>query len=583
MKSTLFLSLALALVLSCIPLLYCEASWTQDLRVSDTPGRSGLSEGNARSVALGAAGNIHIVWHDDTEGNYEIYYCMSDSIDGSPAVPRRLTTNSGSSLDPSIGVVGDSLVVVVWTDDSDTMLPSVVFARFFPSAETLLSYGPVNTSAFTCSDPCVAVSSDSSLHIVWAENSAELSDVFYRKWKGGWIDVPRNISMSTSTSVNAAVAVDGAGNVHVAWADNLTGSYEVFYKKYTNGFGWSSRVQISSSASLAWSPAIGVDDDGNAYVVWSDRKNGNFEIYFRRFLDGVGWGNEKRVTNNAAISANPSVAVDCVGNMHIVWEDFRDGNDEIYYRRVTNSEGPGWDPVETRLTVENSTSWDASVAADSSGKVHVVWADGREGNFEIFYKYGDNPIPVNLEILAFRAECVPEGVLLTWQLSSDGPAALVDVFRIEGEAGALTRLTEVSLFGQSQFLDGEVADGAAYQYFLGIWRGDLDDRLMFGPLSVTFSPPYAGVPAMRVWPNPARGAMTIEFAAREPNSPFRLSLVDVRGRMIGEIASGATYERVTNVPFDIARGMGRRPAPGVYFVSLELGRERLRKKIVLLE
>jgi hypothetical protein len=582
MKSALFL--ALALLLSCVPLFCCEASWTPDIRISDTPGRSGLSEGNARCIALDPAGNIYIVWHDDSEGDYEIQYCISDSIDGSPITPRGLTANSGTSLDPSIAVEGDSIVVVVWTDDSETMLPSVMFARFFPSADTFLSYGRVSTSAYTCSDPCVAVGSDSSLHVVWAENAAELSEVFYRKWKGDWLDPPRNLSMSTSTSVNASAAIDGAKNVHVAWADNLTGSYEIFYKKHTGGFGWSSRMQVSFSNTIAWSPAIDTDTDGNAYVVWSDRKNGNFEIYFRRFLDGIGWGSEKRVTYNAAISANPSLTVDCLGNMHIVWEDFRNGNDEIYYRRITNSQGPGWDPVETRLTEENATSWDASVVADSSGNVHVLWADGREGNFEIFYKYGDNPIPVNLEILAFRGECTPQGVLLTWQLSSDSPTALIDVFRRTEEGGTLRRLTQVSLLGQSEFLDGEAVDGAAYQYFLGIWRGDLDDQVMFGPLNVRFSLPHVvAAPAINVWPNPSRGKLTIEFAAEQHNSPFRLSLLDVRGRMVAEIASGATSERVTNVPCDAANCAGRRLAPGIYFVSLELGSQKLEKKIVMLE
>ncbi|KPJ60313.1 MAG: hypothetical protein AMJ46_06965 [Latescibacteria bacterium DG_63] len=562
----------------------CEASWTPDLRVSDTAGRSGLSEGNARSIALDTAGNFHMVWHDDTSGNYEIQYYASDSLNGSLVTPRSLTSNSGASLAPSIAIMGDSIVVVVWTDDSETTLPSIMFARFFAGADTMLDYGVVSTSAFMCSNPCVAVGTDSSLHVVWSENSAELSEVFYRKWHGDWLDAPLNLSASTSTSVNASVAVDESGDVHVAWADNITGNYEIFYKKYTNGMGWGSRIQVSTSATLAWSPSMGADSDGNAYVVWSDRRHGNFEIYFRRYLTGVGWGNQKRVTQNAAISANPSLAVDCVGNMHIVWEDFRDGNDEIYYRRITNSQGPGWDPVETRLTSESATSWDASVVADSSGNVHVLWADGRDGNFEIYYKYGDNPIPVDLALLSFYAECTVGGVLLRWDLSSDSPTALIDVFRSTGEGAAPKRLTQVSLIGQNEFLDTDVIDGARYEYYLGFWRGEADEHVLFGPLSVEFSLPSAVVlPVMKVWPNPVRETLNIEFVSGELNSPFRLFLLDVRGRMVSEIASGATSERVTNIPCDVANRLTRKLAPGIYFVSLELDGKLLEKKIVVLK
>ena len=68
MKSATFLSLALALPIFLTPLYYAEGSWTPDTRVSDTAGRSGLSEGSAHSITLDPAGNIHVVWHDDTQG-----------------------------------------------------------------------------------------------------------------------------------------------------------------------------------------------------------------------------------------------------------------------------------------------------------------------------------------------------------------------------------------------------------------------------------------------------------------------------------------------------------------------------------
>jgi hypothetical protein len=583
MKSAAFLSLALALPLCLIPLVRSDASWTEDVRLTETSGRSGLSEGNARSISLDSAGRVHVVWHDDTQGNYDVFYFTADSLQVTPVTPRNLTSNLGASLDPSVVVVGDSLVVVVWVDDSETPFPSVMFARFFPSADTVLNYGRVSTSTFACSDPCVAASSDSSLHIVWSQNAAELSDIFYRKWSGDWVDVPLNLSVNASTSVNASVAIDGEDDIHVAWADNIPGNYEIFYKKHTDGSGWSSSVQVSDSQTLAWSPSMGADSGGNAYVVWSDRKNGNFEIYFRRFMEGVGWSARKRVTYNAAISANPSLSVDCVGNMYIVWEEFRDGNDEIYYRKITNSQGPGWDPVETRLTQDGATSWDASVAADSSGKVHVLWADSREGNFEIYYKYGDNPIPVGLDVLSFNAECIASGVRLSWELSSDGPAPLVDVFRSAGEGACFDRLTQVSLLGQTEFLDTDVVDGATYRYSLGIWLGEQEDYALFGPLNVKFSPPVAALATMRVWPNPAKAKLTVEFAAGGRILPFKLSLLDVRGRMVSEMATGETSEGVTSVPCDVASRLGRKLAPGIYLVSLEIAGERLEKKIVLLK
>ena len=69
------------------------------------------------------------------------------------------------------------------------------------------------------------------------------------------------------------------------------------------------------------------------HVVWYDNRDGNNEIYYKRSTDaGINWGADTRLTNNTAYSEYPSVAVS--GSVvHVVWNDYRDGNSEIYYKR----------------------------------------------------------------------------------------------------------------------------------------------------------------------------------------------------------------------------------------------------------
>ena len=70
------------------------------------------------------------------------------------------------------------------------------------------------------------------------------------------------------------------------------------------------------------------------HVVWYDTRDGaSPEIYYKRSIDGgINWGADTRITNNIYYSSNPSVAVS--GSVvHIVWEDNRDGNYEIYNKR----------------------------------------------------------------------------------------------------------------------------------------------------------------------------------------------------------------------------------------------------------
>jgi hypothetical protein len=66
-------------------------------------------------------------------------------------------------------------------------------------------------------------------------------------------------------------------------------------------------------------------------VVWYDRRDGNYEIYYKCSKNnGANWEPEVRLTNNVHNSKYPSVAA-CDSAVHVIWSDDRDGNNEIYY------------------------------------------------------------------------------------------------------------------------------------------------------------------------------------------------------------------------------------------------------------
>ena len=592
MRPHKYLSLTLGLALALASVAFASfsafapcahAGWCPDKQVSYTTGRSGLSPSNAKCIAFDSSGTVHAVWHDDTPGNYEIMYVRFDTLTVFPVEPRRLTWNTGISRNPSLALLNDSSVFVTWTEDSENPVSVVNFARFLPDSGFLADSGSVSGELDVCTSASVAAGPDTSAHVVWTQKTGLTFSVFYRKWHFGWVGEPANISQSTGICGSPCVVVDGLGRVHTAWSDNASGNNEIYYRMFAEPAGWTAVTRASQSYKIAWSPSLGADDDGNVCLVWSDRRDGNYEIYFRRYLYGVGWGKEKRVTSNSAVSANPSATVDCDGNLHIVWEDYRDGNDEIYYRRITDSDGPGWDPVDTRLTEDIYTSWDASVAADCAGNVHVLWADNRSSNFEIYYKLGIDPVPVSVELLDFHAECTPEGVLLEWETISDGPPAYFDVFREERDDGVLRKLTEIALLGSTQYLDRSAESGRTYSYYLGVWEGEGVDETMFGPLTLTFAPPASpAVHALSVWPNPSRGLLNITFLAKQAGARFRLALYDVHGRFVREVASGEATGAPATVAWEVPRDLRAGVGPGIYFVAMESEGERVERKVLLL-
>jgi len=68
-------------------------------------------------------------------------------------------------------------------------------------------------------------------------------------------------------------------------------------------------------------------------LVWVDNRDFNEEIYYRNSMDGgLSWSEDKRLTDNPAESTDAFISVSG-SNVHVVWTEGRDFNYEIYYKR----------------------------------------------------------------------------------------------------------------------------------------------------------------------------------------------------------------------------------------------------------
>ncbi len=68
--------------------------------------------------------------------------------------------------------------------------------------------------------------------------------------------------------------------------------------------------------------------------MWNDNRDGSHEIFYKNSTDGgITWGNDTRLTEmDGSTSGAPKIALNDT-NIHVVWEDERDSNLEIYYKR----------------------------------------------------------------------------------------------------------------------------------------------------------------------------------------------------------------------------------------------------------
>jgi hypothetical protein len=195
---------------------------------------------------------------------------------------------------------------------------------------------------------------------------------------GGDVRITDNIDDSEETSIAWSGSEFG-----LVWCDDRDGNLELFFTRISSGGSeLITDVQLTSTLSPGATYEPSIAWTGSQYgVSWSDRRDGNHEIYFVRVTPGGSKvGTELRVTNDSFNSLDPSLAWAGSG-FGVVWNDRRDGNQEIYLALI--SAGGSKTSSDIRITNDGAMSfWPDAVWTGS--EFGVAWMDTRDGNEEVF-------------------------------------------------------------------------------------------------------------------------------------------------------------------------------------------------------
>jgi hypothetical protein len=356
------------------------SQWQPDARLTNNSSYSSTYYNNAWSV--GASGNfVHVVWTDLRDGNNEIYYKRSTNGGTSWGTDTRLTVNTSSSWNTSLTVSGSNLHVI-WIDNRDGNW-EIYYKR---SSDNGTSWGTdtrLTDNSFFSEFPSVS-SSGLAVHVVWTDNREGNYEIYYKRSTDGGINWDNDSRLTNNASFSLTPSVNVSGSVlNVVWRDNRDGNYEIYYKRSTdNGSTWSADTRLTNNPFDSGDPSVSASGS-LIYVTWMDIRDGNWKIFGKRSTDGgLTWGADTPVTANPSDPGFPTIWISALA-VHIVWQDYRDGNSEIYYKRSTDA-GVSWG-IDTRLTNNPSVSEIPSIAVNGSS-LHIIWTDERDGNREIYYK-----------------------------------------------------------------------------------------------------------------------------------------------------------------------------------------------------
>jgi hypothetical protein len=358
-----------------------------------------VSLGGGQPLAVGSAGEVFVVFQEFVDDTTQRVGSLARAANGE-WLSAELLSGDRNARNPSVSVGQDGRAHVVWEDITDGEGDIVYRAR---SADgvwgEVISIAP---AAGASREPVLAVDAFERVHAVWVDARSGLPQILHSVLPvdGAWA-TPEVISFGGDNPDEPAVAADAVGGVHIVWRDRVgsirTGiSYDIFYLRIEGMEPPPPPLRLINHVSTAQWPAIAATEDGVLHLVWTDNRDAQrgsyFEIYYKRYLPGIGWGHDKRFTRDNHDHSRPVVAVGSGATVNVAWEDFGDGNSEIYFRQITPEFG--WDQTPTRLSLDVSSSQTPALLPLPDGSILALWTDARGfGDFHLLAKSGATLTP----------------------------------------------------------------------------------------------------------------------------------------------------------------------------------------------
>ncbi len=290
---------------------YSGSGWSNATVISDDS--TGWNDGNSfgPSIATDKNGDIHVVWRDCTFGEWgtdnEIMYAnYSAGVWSNATVISDDSTgwNDGNSFSPSITTDENGNIHVVWRDDTNGEWGTDEEIMYTNCTTAGWSNATVISDVFGWNDgdslnPCIATDLNGYVHVAWQDytvgewtNSIYDTEIMYANYTAtGWSNATVISDDYTGWNKNyswrPSIAVDNNGIVHVIWEDWQYGigspefpDSEIMYTNYTAA-GWSNATIISDDYTgwndgASWNPSIAMDNNSVLHVIWQDETDGEW-------------------------------------------------------------------------------------------------------------------------------------------------------------------------------------------------------------------------------------------------------------------------------------------------------------------
>jgi len=336
-------------------------------------------------------GGYFIVFEDKRSGKNKLYAQHIDEAGNilweNDAIA--ISKNTGNQSNAKIIASKNGSFIVVWQDDSKGNLD--IFAQRINNGGALL-FGPsgieISSEEKNQIFPEITTDSNGGAIICWQDLRHNNEDIFAQRidQNGNLLFKANGIAITSlqSTQWLPKIASDHKGGAIVAWTDRREGNYDLYAQRIgpDGKLYWQENgKKAAGSAYSEEDPSIVTFDNGSSAIAYRIKNNGIFLQYINSNGDPLLGENGKQVSRASAPSA-PQIARGNSNESVIVWSDSFAGDADIYSQRIDQSGNFLWGEKEYPLVQIRGVQEKPQISGQ--GPWVVAWLDSRSGRPEIY-------------------------------------------------------------------------------------------------------------------------------------------------------------------------------------------------------
>lgn len=315
------------------------------------------------SVAASEAGDFVIAWADFRNGYCFEIYAQRFAADGTPQGNNFQVSNSGACMhyNPVVSFKENDNFIIVWSDSDEG------------------GFGQKGSPSL--------IENENEKFLKSYQSKGNEPDIFAQIYLYDGTPFGENFMVNeepgNTFQTYPAIAVDPNGNFMITWQDDRNGPWHIYLQRFQydgTPIGINFPVEDNIYPDHQNIPSISVDGEGDFSVAWMDRRNGNYDIFCRRFLnDGSPLGESFQLNDDSgsAYQSLPRVCVQSDGRFVSSWTDNRNGTYDVFARRFWSN----GEPYSDNFMIPNTDALEQSCQGLmlDNNLIYSTWQDNREG------------------------------------------------------------------------------------------------------------------------------------------------------------------------------------------------------------